>query len=108
MTGSAVICTKWRTVWWELAQAFPRSERRSEAGAEPGSAGSAACTKLGLGLYPQDCSHAEYAIRRTKEHVLRFTRLYHDIRENHIDQTLLSDLEYHDNIFPDIDYRVYA
>jgi len=53
-------------------------------------------------------SHVEYAERRTKEHLLRFTKLFEDIKANHIDETWLKELEYHDNLFPDIDYRVYA
>ena len=53
-------------------------------------------------------SHVEYAERRTKEHLLWFTKLFDDIKANHIDEMWLNDLEYHDNIFPDIDYRVYA
>ena len=53
-------------------------------------------------------SHVEYAERRTKEHLLRFTRLYEDVKGNHIDEGRLADLEYTDNVFPDIDYHVYA
>ncbi len=53
-------------------------------------------------------SHVDYAVRRTKEHILRFTRLYYDIREGHVDQDWLDGVELLDNIFPDIDYRVYA
>jgi 1,4-alpha-glucan branching enzyme len=53
-------------------------------------------------------SHVEYAVRRTKEHLLRLDRLYHDIRGNSLDEGWLSDIEYKDNLFPDIDYRVYA
>ncbi|OHB43375.1 MAG: glycoside hydrolase [Planctomycetes bacterium GWB2_41_19] len=49
----------------------------------------------------------EYAAKRTKEHLFRFTRLYDDIRANNIDATRLSDIEGKDNIFPDIDYHVY-
>jgi len=49
-----------------------------------------------------------YAVRRTKEHVARFNRLYHDIRRGAIDDGWLRDIEYKDNIFPGIDYRVYA
>lgn len=49
-----------------------------------------------------------YAVRRTKEHVWRFTKLYHDIRNGTIDEAWLADIEYRDNIFPQIDYRVYA
>ena len=53
-------------------------------------------------------SHVEYAVKRTRDHVLRFTRLYDDIKRNSIDEGWLCDIECKDNIFPDIDYRVYA
>lgn len=49
----------------------------------------------------------EYAVRRTKEHVLRFTRLHDQIRSGQIDEGWLGYAEYKDNIFPEIDYRVY-
>jgi 1,4-alpha-glucan branching enzyme len=50
----------------------------------------------------------EYAKKRTIDHVMRFTRLYWDIKNNTIDGGWLSDIESKDNIFPNIDYRVYA
>jgi len=50
----------------------------------------------------------EYAVKRTKEHVLRFTKLYRQIRANQIDEWSLADLESKDNLFPDIDFRWYA
>ena len=50
----------------------------------------------------------EYARRRVKEHVLRFTRLYEDIKHGSIDEHWLSDIESKDNVFPSIDYRIYA
>jgi 1,4-alpha-glucan branching enzyme len=53
-------------------------------------------------------SHVEYALRRTKDHILRFSRLYDDIKANRIDEAWLGTIEYQDNIFPDIDYGVYA
>ena len=49
----------------------------------------------------------EYAVKRTKEHLFRFTKLYDDIRANTIDASGLSEIEGKDNIFPDIDYHVY-
>ena len=52
-------------------------------------------------------THTNYAIKRTKEHLLRFTRLYEDIKSDSIDESWLADIEYKDNIFPDIDYRVH-
>lgn len=48
-----------------------------------------------------------YAIKRVKQHISRFLRLYHDIRNNSVDVAWLADVEYIDNIFPDIDYRIY-
>ncbi len=53
-------------------------------------------------------SHVSYAIKRTKEHILQFTKLYDDIKANHIDEGWLSDIEYRDNLFLNIDYTVYA
>lgn len=50
----------------------------------------------------------EYAIKRTKEHIFNFIRLYEDIKRNSIDESYLRDLEERDNIFKEIDYTVYA
>ncbi len=52
-------------------------------------------------------THVSYAQKRTKEHLLRFTRLYEDIKANSVDESWLSDIEYKDNIFPEIDYKVH-
>lgn len=52
-------------------------------------------------------THVSYAVKRTKDHLLRFTRLYEDIGSNSIDESWLSSIEHQDNIFPDIDYRVH-
>lgn len=50
----------------------------------------------------------QYAQKRTKDHIERFTRLYHDIKENSIDENWLRDIEYRDNIFPELDYQTYC
>ncbi|MBM3245612.1 MAG: DUF1957 domain-containing protein, partial [Candidatus Omnitrophica bacterium] len=52
-------------------------------------------------------THTEYAVRRTKEHLLRFLTLYEQIKSGLIDEPWLADIEYKDNIFPGIDYRVH-
>jgi 1,4-alpha-glucan branching enzyme len=49
----------------------------------------------------------EYAVKRTKDHIARFDRLYHDITSGRINDQWLKEVENRDNIFPDIDYRVY-
>ena len=49
----------------------------------------------------------DYAHRRIKEHTGRFTRLYTELNSNKIDKKFLEEIEAKDNIFPDIDYRIY-
>ena len=49
----------------------------------------------------------EYAEKRTKEHIYNFTQLYNQIKNNYIEDSFLSELEYNNNIFPNIDYKVY-
>ena len=49
----------------------------------------------------------DYAVRRTREHLLRFTRIYEQVKGSGIDEQWLSSVEGRDNLFPEIDYRVY-
>jgi 1,4-alpha-glucan branching enzyme len=48
-----------------------------------------------------------YAVRRTKSHLLRLNKLYDDILAEKVDSGWLTKVEEIDNIFPEIDYRVY-
>jgi 1,4-alpha-glucan branching enzyme len=48
-----------------------------------------------------------YAFKQTKDHIEYFTRLYEDIKSDRIDEPWLRETENRDNIFPDLDYRVY-
>ena len=50
----------------------------------------------------------EYAVKRTKDHTFRFNKLYQDIKANQIDSAWLAEVERRDNIFPEIDYRIYT
>ncbi len=52
-------------------------------------------------------THTSYAVLRTKDHLLRFNRLYDEIKSQSIDEDWLADIEYKDNLFPEIDYRVH-
>ena len=53
-----------------------------------------------------------YATRRFNEHILQFNQIYDDLRANkrrgRANVRWLADVESRDNIFPDIDYRIYA
>jgi 1,4-alpha-glucan branching enzyme len=48
-----------------------------------------------------------YAVRRTRTHLMRFQKLWDDILRGKIDSGWLEKIEAVDNIFPDINYRVY-
>jgi 1,4-alpha-glucan branching enzyme len=92
----------------ELAQAFPHSEGVQRRALAQAARELLLAQSSDWAFILKTGSHVEYAVRRTKEHLLRFTRLYHDIQNNSIDEGRLGDLEYKDNLFPEIDYRVYA
>ena len=49
----------------------------------------------------------DYAKKRTKDHIGRFNKLYSQIKENNIDKDFLEDISEKDDIFPDIDYKIY-
>jgi len=49
----------------------------------------------------------QYAVRRTKEHIANFLRLYDDIKFSRIDENFINLLESHNNIFPEMDYHVF-
>jgi len=49
----------------------------------------------------------EYAVKRTRDHLIRFLRLYHQIKNNRINHDFLCDIEGKDNLFADINYRIY-
>ncbi len=50
----------------------------------------------------------DYAVKRTRDHLVRFNRLYEEIGKGRINKTWLADIESKDNLFPRIDYRVYS
>jgi 1,4-alpha-glucan branching enzyme len=49
-----------------------------------------------------------YACRRTKDHILRFTRIYDQVKAGQIDEPWLAEIEWRDNIFPDLNHHYYA
>ena len=53
-------------------------------------------------------AHQQYAIQRTKTHMLRLISLSEQIDEGKIDEEWLSTIERQNNIFPDIDYRIFS
>jgi len=50
----------------------------------------------------------DYAKKRFETHTAHFLGLYDDIKSSNIDPEWLSELEEQSNLFPNIDYMVYA
>jgi 1,4-alpha-glucan branching enzyme len=50
----------------------------------------------------------DYAIRRTKNHLHNFTRLFYAVCEDRYDESWLHQLESNNNIFPEINYQVFG
>ena len=53
-------------------------------------------------------THTAYAYRRLRDHLARFTHLDESDQRDTLDEGWLSDVESTDNLFPFLDYRVYA
>jgi 1,4-alpha-glucan branching enzyme len=49
----------------------------------------------------------EYAKRRVRDHVARFTYLYEGLGAGTLDEAAVAGLEQRDNLFPDLDFAVY-
>jgi 1,4-alpha-glucan branching enzyme len=49
----------------------------------------------------------DYAVRRTKTHLVRFHRLHEMIKNRSVDEGWLTRIEFEDNIFPGLQYEIY-
>jgi len=50
----------------------------------------------------------EYARRRVKDHLLRFSKIYEQLTASKVDEAWLKEVELKDNIFPEVNYRYYG
>jgi len=50
----------------------------------------------------------DYAVKRTKDHLSRFTRLYEQLLSGNLNFEWLKEIEDKDNIFPKLNYRNFS
>ena len=48
-----------------------------------------------------------YAEKRIKEHLYNFNRIYDNLCRNTVDTEWVTGIEKKNNVFPDIDYRIF-
>ncbi len=53
-------------------------------------------------------TNVSYAHQRIRTHLSNFLKLYDELKRHQIDENTLAQLEKKDNIFPNVDWRVYA
>ena len=53
-------------------------------------------------------TNVNYAHKRIKCHLMNFTKLYEEIKQNQIDENHLRHLEHKNNVFPNVDWHAYA
>lgn len=53
-------------------------------------------------------TNVQYAVDRTKTHLLNFQYLYRQLKQSAIDEDWLREIEHRHNCFPTLDYRVYC
>lgn len=49
-----------------------------------------------------------YAVKRTRDHILRFTRLYDLLKRGAFNEEFLKNCEDRDNLFPDLEWKYYV
>ena len=91
----------------ELAESFPNAEGITQRSLNQAARELLLAQSSDWAFIMKTGTMVEYAVNRTKGHLNRFNRLYKEIKEKRIDNTYLKELEWKDNIFPEMDYRVY-
>ena len=50
----------------------------------------------------------QFATKETKDHILRFTRLYDQLKGGVVDEAFLKNCEWRDSLFPDLNWKYYV
>ena len=48
-----------------------------------------------------------YAQKKISDHIHRLFKIYEDFKNGMLDESWINEIEYRDNIFPEIEYRMY-
>ncbi len=92
----------------ELARSYPNADGLQRQALNQAARELLLAQSSDWGFIMKTGTMVEYAVQRTKTHVLNFNHLYEQIKNNEIDEGWVTAIEGRHNLFPNIDYRVYA
>ena len=92
----------------ELARRFPSAQGRTARALKQAARELMLAQSSDWPFIMRTGTTVSYATRRFNEHILRFNRLYNELGANQPNEAWLAEIEGQDNIFPDLDYRIYA
>jgi 1,4-alpha-glucan branching enzyme len=93
----------------ELAQRFPDAQGTTRRALEQAAREVMLAQSSDWAFIMKTGTTVPYATKRTNDHVKRFTRIYEGlVAGGEIDEAFLAEVERRDNLFPEMDYRVYG
>jgi 1,4-alpha-glucan branching enzyme len=92
----------------ELAQKFPKAEGIQRRALDQAAREVMLAQASDWAFIMKTGTTVPYATKRTVDHVSRFTRIYESMLAGTLDEAWLTEVSRRDNLFPEIDYRVYG
>ena len=91
-----------------LARQFPRAEGLQERALNQAARELMLAQASDWAFIMKSGTTVSYATKRTNDHINRFHALYEGLMKEDVDEAMLAELERRDNLFPHMDYNVYA
>ena len=91
----------------DLANRFPRADEQTKRTLNQAARELMLAQSSDWAFIMDNKTMVDYAVKRTKFHINRFSRLYDMVQTKQIDVAWLERLEKLDNLFPEMDYTVY-
>ena len=108
-TGSTGTCTRWPSAWCELARRFPSADGLQRRALNQAARELMLAQASDWAFIMKTGTTVPYATKRTVDHVTRFTAHLRGADARARSTSAGSrEVERRDNLFPDVDYRVYA
>jgi 1,4-alpha-glucan branching enzyme len=93
----------------ELARRFPSAQGRKREALDQAAREVMLAQSSDWAFIMKTGTTVPYATKRTNDHVKRFTRIYEDlVGGRDVDEAWLGEVARRDNLFPEMDYRVYG